>query len=699
MKIELKSLKFKNFGAFCGQHEFIPPTDGSHMIIGINSDTGGSNGTGKTTFVKAIAALVCGHSVTNLPVKELRSHGTDEPTEISGTIVVDGKELCIHRVIGGKTTASYDNQLITGKQDEIQDKIYGILKLSKEQFLHLSYKEQGAFGGFLLKGDQEKKDFLGEFFGISDLERIRDAAMSEVKSLQANRNKLMESLGGYQAKIDLMSSKTQWISDKITDMTSEDNCKTLQLERDEINTLLLQIDSANKIAMGDPDYVAAALASDPTFNSMRDTLEADRGAATKTIEAKRTELASVDQQLADIPDRSSLIMELQAKKNEVQSKLNNALASKLAASDVSRRAESLAVQIHQLEAAPRHLSTCPTCKQALDKGGADSVFESFNRELQQKRSDLQAAMTEIDRLNNLADKSGDHKAELDSIEGQLAQLNDDTRARLLERRGHIMATIASAEKAVAAAATTMDEIRRRAVIAAKESVKSLNRLVAAKQDKISSHSAELANLKNQLSEVSKSSAGCFASLEKLQTEMQLIDVEISTSQKVAEVLSKEGFIGHIFDTALSELTDESNKNLKDIPNSSNLTIEFVSDKVVKSTGNINKTIQCRIWSSGQEIMYDSLSGGEKLSLTLAIDEALDDILERRIGVKIGWKILDEQLIFTDVNSKEPILEFFDRRSSGKTYFIIDHSSEINASGKKQIFIEKKSGVSRIGGAT
>jgi DNA repair exonuclease SbcCD ATPase subunit len=90
-----------------------------------------------------------------------------------------------------------------------------------------------------------------------------------------------------------------------------------------------------------------------------------------------------------------------------------------------------------------------------------------------------------------------------------------------------------------------------------------------------------------------------------------------------------------------------------------------------------------------------LSGGEKLGLIIAVDEALDTVLSNRLGVHVGWKILDEQFTWIDSNSKEAILEFFKSKSYNKSYFIVDHTSEFNAAVDSRIIVRKRNGIARV----
>jgi DNA repair exonuclease SbcCD ATPase subunit len=215
-------------------------------------------------------------------------------------------------------------------------------------------------------------------------------------------------------------------------------------------------------------------------------------------------------------------------------------------------------------------------------------------------------------------------------------------------------------------------------------------------------SREIENYEKALSTAKANFDISTGKLEELQKSILLLasqKLDLEIDQKVLEmssyVLSKSGFFGYIFDGILDDLNKEININLKMIPNVRQYSLQFTPDKVAKTTGVVSKSITFEIKNGNREVAFKPLSGGEKLGLIIAVDEALDTVLSNRLGVHVGWKILDEQFTWIDSNSKEAILEFFKSKSYNKSYFIVDHTSEFNAAVDSRIIVRKRNGIAQV----
>ena len=229
----------------------------------------------------------------------------------------------------------------------------------------------------------------------------------------------------------------------------------------------------------------------------------------------------------------------------------------------------------------------------------------------------------------------------------------------------------------------------------KNSYRLLSSTVSAIQNTVRDGESYIASLETKLKAAQKTNIDLKVDSLTLSQELKSLKAERAVLEEASKTLSRSGFVGYLFDSVLEELNYESNINIQMIPNIKHLGINFSPDREIKTSGNISKEITCNISDSGNSISFNSLSGGEKRSLSIAVDEALDTILSRRLGVNVGWKFLDEPFDAIDNNSKEALLEFFKVKSSSKTYIIVDHSSEFNAALDNRIIITKRNGVATI----
>jgi DNA repair exonuclease SbcCD ATPase subunit len=212
---------------------------------------------------------------------------------------------------------------------------------------------------------------------------------------------------------------------------------------------------------------------------------------------------------------------------------------------------------------------------------------------------------------------------------------------------------------------------------------------------LESEQIEIEKLKSDLESIQKDIGSKNEHLQSLLTEQRSSDDKREILTYVHMALSKSGFIGHIFDSILEELNDQINRNLQLVPLTSCFQLYFNSDKIAKTTGNVSKTITYTLVDEGKEISFGTLSGAEKLIVIGSVEEAIADVLSSRLGIQIGWKFLDEQFAWIDSQNKELVLDFYRQKSQDRTYFIVDHASELNAGIENRIVIVKQNKIARI----
>jgi DNA repair exonuclease SbcCD ATPase subunit len=209
------------------------------------------------------------------------------------------------------------------------------------------------------------------------------------------------------------------------------------------------------------------------------------------------------------------------------------------------------------------------------------------------------------------------------------------------------------------------------------------------------HNLRLSELKAKLTRVQSQYDKLSADAKRFEEELAAVTERIMVVTKSKALLSRTGFVGHLFDSILNDINNKVNANLKEMSITSNFTLHFSPDKIAKTSGGVSKSITYEIMSSGHSVGFNALSGAEKLSVILCVDEAVDEVLAKRAGVRVGWKFLDEQFQFVDVSNKEPIMEFLKNRSVKKAYIVVDHASEFNAAIENRIRVTKENGLARI----
>jgi DNA repair exonuclease SbcCD ATPase subunit len=127
---------------------------------------------------------------------------------------------------------------------------------------------------------------------------------------------------------------------------------------------------------------------------------------------------------------------------------------------------------------------------------------------------------------------------------------------------------------------------------------------------------------------------------------------------------------------------------------SNLTYELKSYKETVKGDVTAKFSECLVMD-GKSVSIGSLSGGEFRALSLCVDFALIDVMERQFGISISPIILDEPYDGLDASGKALITELLETLAVNRQIVVVDHSSEINSMFSKVIKVEKRNGVSTV----
>lgn len=709
MKIELESLELNAFRDFDLSQTIDLPINQVVAIVGKNNDDGGSNGTGKSSFAMAANVNLFGPSSVGISTKDLKNWHLNSAAYIIGKYRLDGRLLVVDRVLGGKLRYQFDESpWKEGKVDDIQAEINNILKITPDQLMALSCKRQGEFGGFLKMKDSEKKEFLSSFFDVSSIDR----AKAEISSQFTLKTKIFDGLSGQLTYIDgTIASQKKSLEASQSELAKVDSDvvkseivslkQQIETSRDQYNAIQDILRNQERLdgfyAMSD-----SVRAAENELNSIKERVKNETDKLLLTISDREAESARLKASLENTP---VVPLELTNQKTQIE-----AVIATLRKSQATFNTYQVNLQLNQarilnteLELKKNDDQTCPSC-------GVPLSLEK-----------IQAAKIQLNiKLSNYIDEQ--NKLKVDSL---THVVSDDHEKKALEFQANINAQIASfyaandksqlkkeyeaimAELSLLQYKKTMlevsvgDAIRR--VQAAKDEIKqrmessSMTISIQTNNAQISIQNKETA-IKIATRDVEKNKSNLDKSLAD---HAQIFQQRIETGENMeilehcSKITSKDGFIGYIFDSLLEDLNSEINENIKLIPNARKFSLQFQSDKIVKSTGNVNKNITYQIMSGDKEVNFDTLSGGEQLSVIVAVEEALDTVVSRRLGIKIGWKFLDEQFFWIDENSKEAILDYYRSKSSDKTYLIVDHASEFNASFDKKITIIKENDIARF----
>jgi DNA repair exonuclease SbcCD ATPase subunit len=154
-----------------------------------------------------------------------------------------------------------------------------------------------------------------------------------------------------------------------------------------------------------------------------------------------------------------------------------------------------------------------------------------------------------------------------------------------------------------------------------------------------------------------------------------VRVQLSEEQDFSAMVGREGFLGAIFDEVLSEVAEQANAIMAQVPNVAHVTLAFKSESVT-GKGTTRRAITPVVTVGGHEANLKSgCSGGMLGAVYLAADLAVIDVVSRRLGVSPGWLVLDEVFTGLGPTETEACLEVLQEYAQGKLVLVIDHASE------------------------
>ena len=162
----------------------------------------GSNGSGKSTIVEAIAWALYGSRASTIKRDLLRNTraGDSDLVEVKLTLEMGKRKLSIYRAMKGKGLMPEASLFIDGCRvalgaKEVDLQLEEILHTSYQDFMKTFYARQKDLDNLLKEGGMGKREYLLKLLGLDDVkERALDQAKADRTSLEERKNALAGSL-------------------------------------------------------------------------------------------------------------------------------------------------------------------------------------------------------------------------------------------------------------------------------------------------------------------------------------------------------------------------------------------------------------------------------------------------------------------------------------------------------------------------
>lgn len=168
-------------------------------------------------------------------------------------------------------------------------------------------------------------------------------------------------------------------------------------------------------------------------------------------------------------------------------------------------------------------------------------------------------------------------------------------------------------------------------------------------------------------------------------ETTVLNRELTILEHTATIISRNGFLGSLFDEFLFDVETRTNDMISEMPNLLGFALSLSSTTVNKN-GNVKKSISTTVYKDGKEIPVPDISGGQAMALELFADLAVSESVRQRSGSPLGWVFLDETMSALDNETKRAALEVVKTKVNG-LILIVDHATEIKEGFESVISIE------------
>jgi len=629
------------------------PSSGVTLVSGKNLDSGGDSGSGKTSLVNSIAYLF---NYCHTPATELKSWYCDSMS-VSANILIDDQKVKFSRSPGAFVIQQGD---VVTRGEAAEKLLQKWHKLPSGFIESMAYRHQQKpgkpSGGFLGISPADKARFLSKLLDLDKYETSYEASKQTLDALEkqlvlVDGNSLHWQKESEQAKQKLNELVDQdfGISGMEMDLSrTESNLREAQRrlllrkeaaleieQKDSEQKEIVKLETSNKVSSISSTVVdtsevdakiqkAVDILQQLTFNEkvLYDNFQQNRTKA-------RERLSAINRQLSIWGDLDSRIADLRAQLVDLEQRRCSKCQRLWIDSQDAPEAHSWADEMQSTKDELAKLVEARECKQGMT--------EIMIPEIEAIISEQFAADPRIQKLEKLKQKLEFQRTlQINEFENnkrqQICSLQESMRAELAKGLSDpIFQSISQYNSLIQKLQLEMANKK--------------SRLETAQEQ----HQSRIA-LRNERNERLQRAT---EKLVEIDAERIALTEQINEEKDFALLVGRTGYLGAIFEEVLADISSRASAMMSLIPNISHCSIRLNTTKVTKSGE--KRTIHPTVMINGLERPFSSCSGGMTNSITLAVDLAVRQVISERIGISLGWLVLDECFDGMDMASKEACL--------------------------------------------
>ena len=248
MKLEIQSVKFKNFLSFGSREQEIPFYTGVNVVLGKDVTTGRSNGSGKSSFLESIPFALFGQTHKEIKKEQLVNWKNRKACEVSLAFKKGEVPYRVVRSIKPDNLEIYEEGSLIEKPAHVRDYqkiLEEIIGLNFNTFCSLIHSNVNSSKPILSMKKPEKRKFMDNVFGLEVYAYIQSRANDKIRN---TKNKITEfeiRVSGNERSIGDAKTRIEEINSKIGNLGSHEvELRDVKIQLDEF--IELYGDSAKK---------------------------------------------------------------------------------------------------------------------------------------------------------------------------------------------------------------------------------------------------------------------------------------------------------------------------------------------------------------------------------------------------------------------------------------------------------------------
>jgi DNA repair exonuclease SbcCD ATPase subunit len=719
-KIECIEVGFQNFLSFGSKWQEVPLYNGVNFVTGIDKDKDKSNGAGKSSFLETIPFALFGKTARDIKQDQIVNWKNKKNCQVVFRFKINEDIYEINRQLKPNKLEIFKNGNLMDQdahKSDYQSMFEDIFGMNVKMFMSLIHSNVNSSSSNIMNMKKaEKRLFLERMFGLeiySDMNKLCNDKLREVENkkykidtdistaddktesalqlqLQFNKeiqskNSILDDVNEIQEKVDKLKEDTPNLDSDIEALDKE-----IKNKREDFHKITLEFETWKAKLDSEIEHLKKDI----------EQIEDQEEQRKKNLELKE-KIEAIEKKAGKINEIQDNIEKLKLQESETSEKYDNKF---IEVSDIEKELIELKTNLKNVDKNLELLSKgiCPVCGQDVTdpqthyKKEQESINKNISvknkklSSLKKEKEDFLTELSEIRKKESVLDKTKDT---LYRLENQLKEVgSEEKKDELIKDRE-----------------SKIDEIKKALTLYNKKEKKHSNEIEALKnkhtdmcseQSIIKSKEKELDLLKSQAKEAKKH-------IESLETMIKKQDeiIELAKSKKkIAE--SNKIRLNDISDYLNSIKVILKDENIKQftikqiMPFMNKQTNHYLSEVNYGFYVNIDKWLDVDIKGPGiRNASYESLSGGERRGVDIAIQLSLLDIARTQAGIfpdlLVFDELLDSSIDSRGINELMKIVRFKQKEFGGKV-FIISHRDEIdNEMVDHQYHVVKENGYSKV----